>query len=113
MFKCILDDKRDMIGGSEAPTISAVPASGEGPLSAHRKATHAFCTMTTTVIIDDTDSSISYSDGWTLAGVSSARSSEYNSTVHIGSSNGLELTFSFSGMAILTGVHSQLFDFYV
>ncbi|KIM22525.1 hypothetical protein M408DRAFT_28653 [Serendipita vermifera MAFF 305830] len=54
--------------------------------------------MTTTIIVDDSDlSSTIYSEGWTVAGVSDAKSLEYNSTVHIGASNGLELTFRFSG----------------
>ena len=53
--------------------------------------------MTTTIIVDDTDGSITYSDGWKLAGASSLTSLEYNNTVHIGTTTGLELTFRFSG----------------
>jgi len=55
-------------------------------------------TMTTTVIVDDSSPPIIYSDGWTLGGDTGLDSNEYNGTVHQAASNGLHLTYPFTGM---------------
>lgn len=56
--------------------------------------------MSKTLIVDDTDSRISYNGNWQLLGALSETSHEYNGTIHRGDTNGQSISYSFSGTGI-------------
>jgi hypothetical protein len=56
--------------------------------------------MSKTVIVDDTDPSISYTGNWQLLGAISDTDHEFNNTIHRGDANDQSLSYSFYGTSI-------------
>lgn len=57
--------------------------------------------MSNKLIVDDTDTSISYSGDWKILGPLYKYSNEYNGTVHRGDTNGQSLSYTFTGTSIM------------